>query len=213
MTKVILDIGSCHNGKLEYAKEAIDLAAEVGAYAIKFQLFRNPPQTPGNGNIELPRDWWSILVAQAAIKDIKIFASCFDEEAIELLHKWRIPMVKLAYSQNFNLKLIKKAKQLGMEIWASGDHENYPNYADKKFFCWPEYPYKKYHAEIMHESQKVWDGLSYHRVWPFEVDCLKKFDLLEVHLTLDHDDIDCPDHWFALSPKELKEMMKCLQSA
>lgn len=221
MVKVILDPGSCHMGKWDYIKELTDLAKEVGAEAIKWQLFKLPglvmsstgikvPDT--NGNIEFPRDRFKEAVDYARSVGLDVFASCFDLDAIDLVCSCGITKVKLAYSQNFNLKLIKKAKKLEMEIWASGDLKNYPWYADKKFFCKSEYPIKDYSPDWIFPS--MWDGFSSHFLgWNAEkhFEAHKRFKYLEKHFTLDHDDIDVPDHWFALSPKELKEMMGVLK--
>lgn len=209
MIKVIVDPGSCHMGKLDYAKELIDVAADAGAWAIKFQLFKGSE----NGNIELSREWWSQLVDYAKGR-IEIFASVFDEEAVQLLHDSGINRAKLAYSQAFNLRLIKKAKKLGMKIWASGDWSNYPEYADVRFICIPEYPPKQV-AQVTPKEQrsgiKAFEGFSSHHLgYKTDLRLLPELDVeyLEKHLTLDYDDIDCPDHWFALSPKELRELVK-----
>jgi sialic acid synthase SpsE len=200
---IVGDIGSCTMGKWEYIQEAIDVAKEAGLDIIKFQLFKGND----NGNIEFPRHLWFQTVDYARSKDVDIFASVFDEEAIDLIVASGIKKIKLAYSQNFNLKLIKKAKKHGLEIWASGDYENYPNYAEVKLLCVPKYPTKELGGyEVIlknfYGSAEHFNGISIHKLWPF----IERTDIMEVHFTLDHDDIDCPDHWFALSPKELKEL-------
>jgi len=203
--KIILDPGSTHCGKWEYIQELIDLAKESGADSIKFQLFKNNE----NGNIEFPRELWFQTVEYARSKDLDIFASVFDEEAIDLIVASGIKKIKLAYSQNFNLRLIKKAKKHGLEIWASGDWENYPNYASKKLYCIPKYPVKtKYLFPNIDES---FDGISCHLLWPFNKEIPRDIEYIEFHFTLNHDEIGVPDHWFALSPKELREAIQCLK--
>lgn len=220
---IIADIGSCHMGKLAYAKEAIDVAKDAGVDIIKFQLFRYAEDWTGTftgvlrgpeGNVQFPRKYWMEVVEYANRQNIDLFASVFDLDAVDLVHKSGIKKIKLAYSQNFNLKFIKRAKELGLEIWASGDEENYPYYADKRLFCIPEYPVKRGVGNITGDVQ-IFDGLSSH--WfGFAEDIkifgkMKDWKYLEKHMTLDHDDIDCPDHWLALSPSELKQMVKELK--
>lgn len=216
MIYIIGDIGSCHNGKKEYAFEAIDVAKECGLDAIKYQLFKGN----ANGNIELPREWWKDLVAYAKQKDIEIFASVFDKEAVDLLWSSGCRKVKISYSQNFNLELLKRVRKHKWEIVASGA-ETYPSYADIKLFCIPEYPVKHYNWALPYGTA-FWDGFSSHYLGK-TIDKLviensegmfskKIWGYIEKHFTLDHDDIDCPDSLFALNPRELKEYTECLKS-
>jgi len=55
-TRIILDVGSTHCGKLAYCKEAIDLSVVIGC-ELKFQLFKGERFTDA-GNIELPYEMW-----------------------------------------------------------------------------------------------------------------------------------------------------------
>jgi sialic acid synthase SpsE len=203
-TKLIADIGSCHMNKLEYCYEAIEVAKDCGVDIIKFQLFKE--EFTKNGNIALSRTNWPAIVLYAHKVGIDIFASVFDEEAIQLLYNCEIKKIKLAYSQAFNLKLIKKAKELKMEIFASGDWENYPNYADYKLFCIPKYPVKAYQPI---KYMNGFDSISSHFLGiETDKELIAKFTptYIEKHFTLEHDDITCPDNDFALQPKELKEL-------
>lgn len=211
MVYLVGDIGSCHMGKYKYALDAIDLAKDAGLDAIKFQLFKGNE----NGNIELPRSCWNSLVNHAKSQKIEIFASVFDKEAVDLLWGSGCRKVKLSYSNAFNLPLLKHIKKYDFEIWASGDSQSYPNYADVKLFCVPQYPPKRMDAWITN-GYYDFNGFSSHFLG-YKTDLLALtnaggfYDKLEKHFTLDHDDIDCPDHYFALSPKELKEMVKCFR--
>lgn len=211
--KIVGDIGSCFGGTFEGALEAVDVAKDAGIDTIKFQLFRGNK----NGNIEFPREYFPKVVKYARSKDLDIFASAFDVDAIELLVDVGVRKVKLAYSQNFNLKLIKRAKELGMEIFASGDDDNYPHYSDIKFYRPEGYPPKKAKFITMSDSDDIlFDGLSSHLIgYKTDLDVLHgqtgtKWKYLEKHFHLDHE-VDVPDYWFALSPKELKQMVKELK--
>ena len=203
---IIGDPGSTHGGSLAGCIEAVDVAVEAKLDAIKFQLFEGN----NNGNIELPRQHWKEIVGYAKGK-IEIFASVFDLEAIDLLIESGIKKAKLAYSQNFNLKLIKKLKENDFEIWASGDDEKYPHYANKRFFCIPEYPPKKMAIGTM---PTAWNGLSSHFLgYNIEKTFMKDsgWEYLEKHFHT-NTRVECPDYYIALSPKELKEMITCLKT-
>jgi len=90
--------GSNHNGSLEQAKKLIDVAAEAGADAVKFQIFKAEDlyskYTPefnylkGQNtyelikSIETPREWIKELAGYCKEKNIDFLASVFDFEAI-----------------------------------------------------------------------------------------------------------------------------------
>lgn len=230
IVKLVVDPGSTHMGKWDYIKELTDVAKEGGASAIKWQLFRMSKSASGlatngdvvinesTGNVAFPRELFPKAVEYAKSMGIDCFASVFDADAIELVHGCGIQKIKLAYSQAFNLKLIRQARKLGMEIWASGDDISYPSYADIKLYCVPQYPIKpriSFHQECFDESKKAMDGFSSH-IMGYKEDLrimgTTGWQYLEKHITLDHDDIDCRDHWFALLPKELRELSKCLSA-
>jgi len=202
---IIGDVGSCHGGEPEKAFEAIAVAKDAGLDAIKFQLFRGNE----NGNIELDRNIWFELVSFANEIGIEIFASVFDNDAVDLLWESGCRKVKIAYSQNFNLKLIKHIKKYDFEIIASGDTDNYPTYADVKLHCFPNYP-RKDCCDKMNGALYLFDGFSSHYLGFKEDEKIikqTKWKYLEKHFHLDHE-VDCPDYWFGLSPTEVKECVK-----
>ena len=201
MAKVIVDIGSCHNAKLEYCKEAIDLAVEVGAWAIKFQLFKDLPP-----NIELPREYWPELVEYAKDRII-IFASVFDTEAEDLLIRHKSEYVKLAFSQRctFSLEYMGPIKNCFVSCLPS-EVSRYKNFI--KLFCIPEYPVTHY-IDFNILRRYDFQGFSDHTVgwWQTMSAIHNGAEYIEKHITLDHDDINVPDAQFALRPDELRRMM------
>jgi len=202
VVKVIVDIGSCHMAKLEYAKEAIDLAVENKCWAIKFQLFKD--KSP---NIVLPREWWPELVDYAKDRII-IFASAFDLQAVELLKKYNSSYVKFSYSERHSWYNIMKAREFAKVI-VSCDLLDLDKYKDDiKLFCRPQYPV----TSLIDFSifKFPFDGFSDHTLgYSQTLDAiLYGAQYIEKHITLDHDDIKCPDNTFALKPKELKGMME-----
>ena len=204
MPKIIVDPGSTHMGKLEYAKELIDLAAHYNCYAIKFQLFKDAPP-----NIPLPREWWGELVKYTRGK-INIFASCDDWEAIDLLKPYFPRHVKFAFSERHNFERIEYANTFSKVIVSCPllEVNNYPNCI--KLFCIPEYPVV-YNIDF-HGLFKYFDGFSDHTLGFRQT--LKAVEYgaqyIEKHITLDHNDINCPDHMFALKPDEFGRLMRII---
>ena len=205
--KIIADIGSCHMAKLEYCKEAIDLASNTGCWAIKFQLFKGEEFTK-NGNIELPREWWGELVEYAKDRII-IFASCFDVEAIDLIRKTG-PYIKIPYSKRFEWGWLNQ-KDVFVSCSPSEAHK-FTGF--KRLFCIPEYPVL-YKVDFNILRQYKFIGFSDHTVgYEQTLEAVKHgAKYIEKHITLDHSDINCPDHYFSLRPKELKEMMYAIQTS
>ena len=189
---------------LRYAKELIDLATECKCYAIKFQLFQDLPP-----NIELPREWWGELIQHAKGK-IKIFASAFDMGAIELLKEHKSPYVKFSFSQRKWWRGIEKARKFSKVIVSCSPHDSHYYPKDViRLFCIPYYPvaYKIDFKEVFRRYPFL--GFSDHTLGFHQTisAITNGARIIEKHITLDHKDIKCPDHFFALKPKELKQMM------
>lgn len=203
MIKVIVDPGSCHMGKIEYAKELIDLAVENNCWAIKFQLFKHMPP-----NIELPREWWEELVEYAKDR-IEIFASVFDGEALDLLIKHDALYIKFAYTQRFNYMAMAEASKHANVIISCSPMDTIGHYGGFiKLLCIPEYPVT-YKIDFSLINKFGFDGFSDHTIGYVQtLEAIENgAEYIEKHITLNYSDINCPDHYFALKPKELKEMM------
>lgn len=99
---VIAEAGSNHNGDLAQALRLIDVAAECGADAVKFQVFRAErlyPRSAGISNylnvprpiydviaeLELPLGWLPALAASCRERRIQFLASAFDEASVDAL--------------------------------------------------------------------------------------------------------------------------------
>jgi len=209
MIKVCVDPGSTHMQNLNYAKELIDLATEANCWAIKFQLFQDLPP-----NIELPREWWGDLVEYAKGKII-LFASAFDMGAIELLKTYSSPYVKFSFSHRKWWRGIEKARKFSKVIVSCSPYDSHFYPKDIiRLFCVPKYP-----VTHMIDHKKIYkrypfDGfsdhtLSYHQTF---IAIAQGAKIIEKHITLDHPDIKCPDHYFALRPKELHKMMEVINA-
>lgn len=99
---VIAEAGSNHNGSLQRALELVDVAAEAGADAVKFQTFRAAklyPKSAGTSDylgdptpiydiiaaMEMPPEWLPTLAERARARGLAFISSPFHEAAVELL--------------------------------------------------------------------------------------------------------------------------------
>lgn len=102
---VIAEAGSNHNGSLDQALALIDLAAEAGCNAVKFQVFNaDKLYPPGAGKsdylgdersiydiiraMELPEGWLPRLVSHTRDHGMDFLCSAFDEAAVDMLEPW-----------------------------------------------------------------------------------------------------------------------------
>ncbi len=97
---VIAEAGSNHNGSLDNARRLIEVAADAGADAVKFQVFRARrmyPRTAGVSDylglpipiygvieeLEMPYDWLPLLADECRAAGILFMATPFDEESAD----------------------------------------------------------------------------------------------------------------------------------
>lgn len=132
---VIAEVGSNHDGKLEQAKQLIDIAANSGADVVKFQTFRADKiaartmdkvvnvDIAGSKTLhtlykkmELPQEWPSELADYARDKGIIFLSTPFDEEAVDELDALGIPAFKVASFELVHLSLLKYIAQKGKPI-------------------------------------------------------------------------------------------------
>ncbi len=136
---IIAEAGSNHNGKLEQAKKLIDVAAESGADAVKFQLFTAKNLYVGaagsanylkNGQniydiikrMEMPVEWLDELSSYSDKRGLIFTASVFDERMADALDEY-VPVFKIASYELNHLPLIRyvsaKGKPMIMSTAAS----------------------------------------------------------------------------------------------
>jgi sialic acid synthase SpsE len=99
---VIAEAGSNHNGSFEQACRLIDVAADVGADAVKFQVFhaeRLYPRAAGFSDylkvaksiydiiaeLEMPLEWIPGLASRCTERGVQFLASAFDEASVDAL--------------------------------------------------------------------------------------------------------------------------------
>ena len=133
---VIAEAGANHNRDLGIARELIDVAADAGADAVKFQTYsgaglyssktprfeylkddRSPQELLEA--ISLPREWQAELAEHARERGIHFFSSPFDHEAVDQLAALGVPALKIASFEIVDLPLIRKAASVGVPLIVS----------------------------------------------------------------------------------------------
>lgn len=133
-TFIIAEIGANHNRSLPLAKEMIDIAAEAGADAAKFQIYsaptlysrKNAPAQNYDGaalndlieGVETPRDWLPELADYCAKRGILFFATPFDMAAVDELDAVS-KIFKIASFEIVDIPLIRYTASKGKPILIS----------------------------------------------------------------------------------------------
>lgn len=125
---IIAEPGSNHNGSLDMALKLIDVAAEAGADAVKFQTFRaeehyvrKTPQfsylqkiAPGKSTFdlikenELPREWHGKLRKRAEERGLVFLSTPSDRSAVdELVEEYAMAAIKIASFEAVDLPFIE----------------------------------------------------------------------------------------------------------
>lgn len=127
-TFIIAEAGVNHNGDMEMAKRLIDVAADSGAHAVKFQTFKAKnlvTQTARKASyqmqnttasesqfdmlqrLELLPGMHQTLQAHAREKGILFLSTPFDEESADLLDALGIPAFKVSSGELTNLPFLR----------------------------------------------------------------------------------------------------------
>lgn len=130
---IIAEAGVNHNGSVEMAKKLIEVAAEAGADAVKFQTFkadklvcRSAPKAEYQTRttdatesqfemlckLELNEAAHKILIDHCRECKIEFLSSPFDEESVELLMGiFQLPRIKVSSGEITNAPLLLKVAQ------------------------------------------------------------------------------------------------------
>jgi sialic acid synthase SpsE len=137
-TYVIAEAGANHNRDLEIAHRLIDVAADAGADAVKFQTYSgdrmysrktpkfkylepitDKPPAELLEDISLPREWQGELAAYARERGIDFFSTPFDFDAVRELDELDVPVLKIASFELVDLPLIRRAAATGRPLLLS----------------------------------------------------------------------------------------------
>ena len=139
---VIAEAGSNHNRDLATAKRLIEVAAEAGADAVKFQTYtaeglysRRTPDIKylkEQGlleqresvwelikRVEIPWEWHADLAHHAAEHGITFFSTPFEEAAVDVLEGVGVPAYKIASYEVNHLPLIERVARTGKPMLIS----------------------------------------------------------------------------------------------
>jgi len=116
------------------ARQLIDVAAEAGCDAVKFQTYSGDriysrvarskylegfaASSPAEllEEISLPREWHSVLGEHARERGIDFFSSLFDHQAVDELAEVGVPLLKIASGEIVDLPLIRRAAATGIPL-------------------------------------------------------------------------------------------------
>jgi pseudaminic acid synthase len=137
---IIAEAGSNHDRNLDQAKRLIDVAAEAGADAVKFQTFTAdrivaetktrakyldgllPPDKTMSDlfrELELPHEWHAPLFEHATAAGLDFLSTPFDHEAVDLLEGLGVKAFKVASYELWHLPLIRDVASRGKPIICS----------------------------------------------------------------------------------------------
>lgn len=137
---IIAEAGSNHDRDVDQARRLIDVAAEAGADAVKFQTFRSDAivaETPTRAKyldgilpdgqsmselfrqLELPREWHATLFEHATERGIDFLSTPFDHDAVDLLDGLGVKAFKIATYELWHLPLIRDVASRGRPIICS----------------------------------------------------------------------------------------------
>ena len=137
---IIAEAGVNHNGSLEMARQLIDVAAQAGADAVKFQTFKAEkvisPQAPKAAyqlqttdagesqldmvkRLELPFDAFRDLYDYCQAKDILFMSTPFDEESADFLADLGVDVFKIPSGEITNLPFLAHIARKGKPMIVS----------------------------------------------------------------------------------------------
>ncbi len=134
---IIAEAGVNHNGSIALAKQLIDVAAEAGVDAVKFQTFITEEVVSINApkaeyqkqttkasesqfdmikKLELSKEEHQELMNYAKHKNIMFLSTPFDERSVDLLVELGVPLIKISSGEITNHPFLKYITKKGLSI-------------------------------------------------------------------------------------------------
>ena len=132
---VIAEIGLNHNGDVELAKQLIDVAADAGADAVKFQkrtpaistpvhMRDTPRETPWGTmtyldyryRVEFTRDQYIEVADYALLRGLEWFASPWDVPSVQFLEDLNVVAHKIASACLTDIPLLMRVRDTGKPV-------------------------------------------------------------------------------------------------
>jgi N-acetylneuraminate synthase/N,N'-diacetyllegionaminate synthase len=212
---IIAEAGSNHDGDLEQARALIDVAAQAGVNAVKFQCI-DP----------LRKEWLPDLKKHTVAWGMEFLATPFDVDAVKLLDELNVAAIKIASPELVRENLLTAAARtkrpliLSTGMATMGNIERALEVTGFRtehvalLQCTTRYPtpYEQanlYAMDTLRDAFGVTVGLSDHTLGtavPIAAAALRA-SIIEKHFTLDRG-LKGPDHSYALEPEELKAMVQ-----
>lgn len=124
---IIAEIGSSHEGRLEYATDLIRMASSAGAQAVKFQLYdtdrlcaRRHAEPYRNNYLvyQLPHDWLTFLRHAAHVNNLELVLSVYDRQDLEAAAPFA-DRLKVASFEAGDFDLIRACYETGKPVIVS----------------------------------------------------------------------------------------------
>jgi N,N'-diacetyllegionaminate synthase len=136
---IIAEVGVNHNGDTQMAKELIDVAADCGADAVKFQTFSAEKlvrpeaekaayqkEATGDGNqfsmlraLEISHEDHRVLAAHCAARGVEFMSTPFDEDAADFLVEVGVSRLKVPSGDIDNFPLLRHLARKGLPLIVS----------------------------------------------------------------------------------------------
>jgi N,N'-diacetyllegionaminate synthase len=134
---IIAEAGVNHNGKIALAKQLVDIAADAGTDAVKFQTYkttelilpdiekapyqmRTTDQTEGQmqmlKSLEIDEAFHLRIIERCKERDILFLSTPYDLNSLDLLLKLNVPAIKIASTDTTNLLFLEKVAQTGKPV-------------------------------------------------------------------------------------------------
>lgn len=134
---IIAEAGVNHNGSLKIAKQLIEVAASIGADAVKFQTFqvknlilenvqKAPYQTRTTDKydsqmnmlkkLQIDEDFHVELIQNCKRNNILFLSTPYDEQSLDMLIKLEVPAIKIASTDATNLLLLEKVAKTNKPV-------------------------------------------------------------------------------------------------
>lgn len=235
---IIAEIGINHNGDINLAIQMIEAAAESGADAVKFQVYKTERFISRSSSYfdilkkcELKDDDVMILAKKAADNKIAFLATPFDEESVDLLDAAGVFAFKIASGDITHIPLIQHIAKYDKPVIISTGAATLVEVDDavrclleKKnlpialLHCVSHYPTKPNETNLrvlktLHARYHVPIGYSDHTIGTLipTVAVACGANIIEKHFTLDKE-MEGPDHKSSCDPIDFKKMTQDIRT-
>jgi sialic acid synthase SpsE len=214
----ICEAGINHSGNLDYARQQIDVAKEVGASVVKFQhydalklLGKDSPYLAYASQCQIGKAKHEELASYCQRVGIAYAVSVFDIADLEWAASLS-PFIKVASRMNKDQAFVEKALSLGKPVVISVQERPEIHYTVAHYmWCVTKYPaswadYSKFEYNDLF-------GMSSHcpSIEPSILAAHQGARLFENHLTLDRNDEGC-DHPASVEPTEYARMLRMIEA-